>query len=314
MPKRKKVARWLAFEEACQSFVVAKTSTQGSEHIEGVHWYVASRLVLEGGFDPNFISPRPPFRVVKKRGAYILTYDEKLATGTEATVLGGLKTKKIDVVVNVPTLGPALAVSMKGTLNAYRNLTNRLEEAVGDCTNIHIAYPPLVYGFLHLLRANRPGPMPKNAPFEDDPKRPGLIRANDIALTQSGGLSENLVKYRAAMERLTGRKDIRNDVSRYEAVAFLLLSGEDGEEGQVVEPAGGWPESVRFDNFFTTLYQRYDLRFVFGAPNLAMSTRRLVWDETSPVLSDERIKGFNVRIGDPINDDERPNNDHPDND
>lgn len=52
-------------------------------------------------------------------------------------------------------IGPCIAVSMKGSLNAFRDLTNRLEEAVGDCTNIHIAYPALVYGFMHVGHANR---------------------------------------------------------------------------------------------------------------------------------------------------------------
>ena len=58
-------------------------------------------------------------------------------------MLGGLKTKDVDVVVSKPGIGPCVAVSIKGTLNAFRNLTNRMEEAVGDCTNLHISYPNL---------------------------------------------------------------------------------------------------------------------------------------------------------------------------
>ncbi len=71
-------------------------------------------------------------------------------------MLGGLKT---DVVVSKPGIGPCVAVSIKGTLSAFRNLTNRMEEAVGDCTNLHISYPNLVYGFLHVIRANPEGPL-----------------------------------------------------------------------------------------------------------------------------------------------------------
>ena len=52
-------------------------------------------------------------------------------------------------------IGPVLAVSCKGAIGAFRNLTNRMEEAVGDCTNLHIAYPPLVCGYLFVMRANR---------------------------------------------------------------------------------------------------------------------------------------------------------------
>src|SRR5579863_1344341 len=31
---------------------------------------------------------------------------------------------------------------------------NRMEEAAGDCTNIHLAYQGLVYAFWHIFRAN----------------------------------------------------------------------------------------------------------------------------------------------------------------
>lgn len=78
----------------------------------------------------------------------MLVHDPERAAGGELTVLGGLKTKDVDVVVTKPAIGPCIAVSIKGTLNAFRNLTNRMEEAVGDCTNLHISYPNLVYGFL----------------------------------------------------------------------------------------------------------------------------------------------------------------------
>ncbi|PYS52128.1 MAG: hypothetical protein DMG13_16880, partial [Acidobacteria bacterium] len=46
----------------------------------------------------------------------------------------------------------------------HRRLTRSThdEKNVGDCTNIHIAYPALVYGSLHLLRANAEGPIPNN--------------------------------------------------------------------------------------------------------------------------------------------------------
>lgn len=93
----------------------------------------------------------------------MLVHDPESAAGGELTVLGGLKTKDVDVVVSEPGIGPCVAVSIKGTLNAFRNLTNRMEEAVGDCTNLHISYPNLVYGFLHVLRGNREGPVASEA-------------------------------------------------------------------------------------------------------------------------------------------------------
>jgi hypothetical protein len=43
-----------------------------------------------------------------------------------------------------------------------------MEEAVGDCTNLHITYPALVYAYLTVLRANQEGPVPKYIQLESD--------------------------------------------------------------------------------------------------------------------------------------------------
>ena len=53
------------------------------------------------------------------------------------------------------TLSRLLVVSCKGVTGAYRNLSNFLEETVGECTDLRITYMPLVLGYLVLLRANR---------------------------------------------------------------------------------------------------------------------------------------------------------------
>ena len=82
-------------------------------------------------------------------------FDPKLGGTGEQAILGGLKTKNVDVVVNLPKLGPVLAVSCKGTTKSFRNLTNRMEETIGECTNLHITYPALVIGYFALLRANQ---------------------------------------------------------------------------------------------------------------------------------------------------------------
>jgi hypothetical protein len=137
-PKDKSdLCRLVGLTEALEAFVKADAGTEGQRHIKPMHWYVACRLVLEGGFRPEHIMPTPPFVVRRSRNRNFLEHDSGVATGGEATVFGGLKTKDVDVVVDIPGLGPCIAVSMKGTLNAFRNLTNRLEEAVGDCTNLH---------------------------------------------------------------------------------------------------------------------------------------------------------------------------------
>jgi hypothetical protein len=194
---------------------------------------------------------------------------------------GGLKTKNVDVVVATQELGPCLAVSVKGSLNAFRNLTNRMEEAVGDCTNLHIAYPALVYGFLHIIKANREG---------------GQIKRNDIAVNTDGTISENIQRYHDTMTRLTGRLDIRNQASRYEAVALALvdtLAPNRGELFQAYPP----PESVlSFAQFFPALYRVYDLRFVYAAPALKAKTQRLEWAADSPALALPAAKALDARV------------------
>src|SRR5439155_24770451 len=149
-------------------------------------------------FHPDDITPHPPFRVekhaAKGRSKAFLHYDVTRARSGERAVLGGLKTKNVDVVVSLDGIGPCVAVSMKGTLNAFRNLTNRLEEAVGDCTNIHIAYPALVYGFLHLLRANSDGPDPKNGKNFLKAKN-GQVLVLDTAVWANGVIHTSIRSY-----------------------------------------------------------------------------------------------------------------------
>lgn len=146
MARKKKPppCKLVSLRDALKVFVRAESGHKGQEHIRPLHWYVACRLVLEGGFLPEEITPRPPFVAERRAGRRFLTHDPKAGGAGERTVLGGLKTKAIDVVVSKPNIGPCIAVSLKGTLNAFRNLTNRLEEAAGDCTNLHMVYPALV--------------------------------------------------------------------------------------------------------------------------------------------------------------------------
>jgi len=283
--KQPLVCELRSFSDACRAFARPEGRTQSALHIRPMHWYVACRLVVEGGFDPTYVKPRPPFRVEHRGAGSFLHHDSGVASGSEATVFGGLKTKDVDVVVSLDGIGPCVAISMKGTLNAFRNLTNRLEEAVGDCTNLHIAYPGLVYGFLSLLRANKEGSIPKtaNGILKPDPKT-GLVRHADTALRANGEVTGFIQTYHDAMARLSDRKDLRDDLSRYEAVAILLITAEDVLAGSVVSsyPRGDSP--LFFGKFFSTIYRQYDLRYVYGAPNLRTVTRRHFWHPDSPAL------------------------------
>lgn len=287
--------RWVSLPEALTAFVQAREGTQGQQHIRQMHWYTACRLVVEGGFHPDRVTPRPPFMVARRGRAHLLHYEPESAGCGEATVFGGLKTKDVDVVVDVPGIGPCLAVSMKGTLNAFRNLTNRLEEAVGDCTNLHIAYPALVYGFLHLVRANRPGPVPPESPFLEA-GRMGEVQHKDLAIDKAGEPTDFIRNYTQAMARLTGRRDIRDDVSRYEAIAIALVSPYPGEVGSIVAGYPAEDSELCLSGFFESLYRQYDLRFVYGAANLRARTERLCWDTESPALSCRAAEGFRPRV------------------
>jgi hypothetical protein len=213
-------------------------------------------------------------------------FDPAVATGRERTVLGGLKTKNVDVVVTKNGLGPVLAVSCKGAIGAYRNLTNRMEEAVGDCTNLHITYPAMVTGYLFVMRANRyeEEVVEGVAPEAASPAR--QLKANDIAVSRGGEPVESIIRFHSALRELSSRKGIRNDVSRYEAVSLALVDSSGPQAGQVLERFPPPDGPLRFERFFDALYVRYDERFVYGAPDLTSLTRRREWSPTSPLFAE----------------------------
>src|SRR2546421_4740842 len=146
----KRLPSFLNQKSALKEFAIL-TNTQSQEHIKPLHRHLAIRLVLEGGFHPDEITPHPPLAARRSAKRNILVFDPASEDDGEQTVLGGLKSKAVDVVVAKMGVGPVVAISVKGTIGAFRNLTNRMEEAIGDSANIHIMYPGLVYGFLHLL-------------------------------------------------------------------------------------------------------------------------------------------------------------------
>ena len=282
MAKPPAPCEWITLGEALTAFAANTVKTQSAGHIKPLHWYVACRLVLEGGFRPEDITPRPPFVVRRTGKRHLLEHDPALGGSGERAVLGGLKTKNVDVTVCKECIGPVIAVSLKGTLNAFRNLTNRMEEAVGDCTNLHISYPALVYGFLHVVRATR----------ED-----GDVSPNDVAISADGRVVDAVVRYHDVLARLTGRDDIRAPTTRYEAVAMPLVDPDPPKLGEIYPDFPPKTSPLGLDRFFATLYDQYDKRFVFAAPSLAGTTRRLEWAPESPALADQRAPGLNSRVG-----------------
>ncbi|WOS67192.1 MULTISPECIES: hypothetical protein [Sinorhizobium] len=286
-----KTCQWTNQAEALAAFAEFTGKTQSASHIKPLHWYVACRLVIEGGFDPEDIVPRPPFRVKRRSGkAPVLEYEPSLARGGERTVLGGLKTKNVDVVVTREGIGPVLAVSCKGVTGAFRNLTNRMEETIGECTNLHITYPALVLGYLVLLRANRMIEIALDdaaeAVADEEPGNEGTktLAANDIAMTEGGEPVAGIVRFHNALRELVGRRGIRDDVSRYEAIGFGLVEMHGCERNTLLDSFPLPDSPLRLTGFFDTLYARYDERFVVSAPDLSRTTRRLEWDPASPAF------------------------------
>jgi hypothetical protein len=155
--------------------------------------------VLEGGFHPDDIRPHPPFAARKRKGKALLVYDPSCAASGEATVLGGLKTKSVDVVVSKSGLGPVLAVSCKGMTGAVRNLTNRMEETIGECTNLHITYPALVFGYLFVLRANRSVEEAAGIAVSEALPPARQLAATDFAIEKGGEPVEGVIRFHAAL-------------------------------------------------------------------------------------------------------------------
>ncbi len=269
-----KSCHWLGTEETFRHLATSRERTQSQKIVKPLHWYIACRLVLEGGFLPDDIKPRPPFKAVKKGNRWSLSFDQTEAGGGEATVLGGLKTKDVDIVVDKPGIGPVIAISCKSTGNAFRNLTNRMEEAVGECTNLHMTYSALVIGYYSVFRAHRAGSDPE---LED----------NDVALQADGNPVDGIIRYHEAFRQLEGRTDLRDTISKYEAVSLSLLETKGPNVGELFDsfPPKGSP--LRSENFFNKIYRRYDERFVFAAPIFATRkiTPRIEWDADSPLFT-----------------------------
>lgn len=267
------VCHWRGAEETFRHLAVSNEKTETKNVVKPLHWYIACRLVIEGGFLPHEIKPHPPFTAERKRRRWLLCFDQRKASGTEATVFGGLKTKDVDIVVEKPGIGPVIAISCKSTGNAFRNLTNRMEEAVGECTNLHMAYAALVVGYFSVMRAHRAG---------SDPNLP----SNDIALKEDGDPIDGIVRYHDALRNLEGRTDVRDSISKYEAVALSLLETSGPHIGRSVDAFPNADSPLRADRFFETIYRRYDDRFVFAAPLFATRniTPRVEWDANSPLF------------------------------
>jgi hypothetical protein len=226
--------------------------TQSGEHIKPFHAYCAARLALEGGILPDWLSPKPPLLATRlNNAAYRLRYSETAESRAERRVLGGIKYKDIDVTAIVDGLGPAVGISAKSTGNAFRNLTNRMEEALGECTNVHLMYPGFVFGFLHLIRFSK---LSEVGSFQDT-----SFGEDDEPLA-------SMKRYHEVLVALSGRHAITDSGMRYESVGLLVYKCH----GSRVDVWPNYPppdSPVHFSRFFQRLYDLYDLRFGYPDPD-----------------------------------------------
>ena len=173
----------------------------------------------------------------------------------------------------------------------------------------------MVIGYFAIIRANRTIEDVLEAPEldrddtatePDEPEsgRPAhsltaraveTIQANDIAIQRDGSTADGIVRFHAALCEMTGRRGIRNEISRYEAMTIALIEPK-GDQAGCVFP--GFPPDdspLRLEPFFQTLYRRYEERFVYGAPLLADRglTTRLQWD---PIHRCSRARNLEQRL------------------
>ena len=94
-----------------------------------------------------------------------------------------------------------------------------------------------------------------------------------------------IARFHQALRELTGRRGVRNDVSRYEAIALALVDPIEATRGDLLAEFPPEDSPLRFERFFSDLYRRYDERYVYGAPDLASTTRRLEWSPDSSIFT-----------------------------
>lgn len=207
-------------------------------------------MVLEGGFPPEWLHPRPPYR-----GKHETNFQYKLEPldegpdPAEVRILGGIKAKSLDVAVLHPRIGPALGISAKSTGNAFRNLTNRMEEALGDCANIHMMYPGFVFGFVHFI---------KFASTSD-------IERADATFDDAGNPLPHLLRYHDVLVSLSGRATITDPVMRYESVGLILYECQE-RKTRIYPHYPPQSSPVHYSRFFELLYRLYDLRYSYPFP------------------------------------------------
>ena len=99
----------------------------------------------------------------------------------------------------------------------------------------------------------------KSLPSEGETCWCGLCEAdvkaqNDVAIDATGTVVDGIIRYHDAIARLAGRRDVRNDVSRYEAVCVAIVERVAGYDGTIIDAFPKPDSPIRYDRFFETIY------------------------------------------------------------
>ena len=128
-------------------------------------------------------------------------------------------------------------------------------------------YPGLVYGFFHVLRGNTEG-----------------AAANDIAVKADGQVIDSILRYQQALLGLTGRRLVRDDLTRYEAVAIAIVEMAPARLGRILENFPHADAALHPSAFLPSLLSTYDLRYPYFAASVS-SLERKIWAIESPALA-----------------------------
>lgn len=125
-----------------------------------------SREFIRAGFDANSMWPRQTspsvidpsvISAIQMLPRKLRTEGERLIKKVgrrEASLMGSVYTKQVDVGYATWPSGPELLVSTKTMGSSFgKNSKNRFEEAYGDVKNLRARYPLAAHGFLYLARS-----------------------------------------------------------------------------------------------------------------------------------------------------------------
>ena len=81
-----------------------------------------------------------------------------------------------------------------------------------------------------------------------------VLGANDIAMTEGGAPVAGIVRFHNALRELVGRRGIRDDVSRYEAIGFGLVEMHGPERSGLLDSFPLEDSPLALGLLFDTLY------------------------------------------------------------